>query len=158
TAPWGSTTIGSAGYHRPSMTETSEGRASAQTPAAPVAPAASSAPASPAVPIPPIVFGTDGWRARIADEYTYENVRRCAQGVAEWVQQRGATEKGVIVGYDRRFSSEFFAQAAAEVLLAYDIPIAMANQPFPTQMTSYEVVERGAACGVMITASHNPWT
>ena len=49
-------------------------------------------------------------------------------------------------------------QAAAEVLLAYDIPVAIAAEPIPTQMTSYEVVERGAACGVMITASHNPWT
>jgi phosphomannomutase len=108
--------------------------------------------------MPPIVFGTDGWRARIADEYTYENVRRCAQGVAEWVRSEGATQKGVVVGYDRRFSSEYFAQAAAEVLLAYDIPVAMAANAIPTQMTSYEVVERSAACGVMITASHNPWT
>src|SRR3954452_8761582 len=140
------------------MTETSETRASAQTPAAPVPPAATSAPVSAPAALPPIVFGTDGWRAGVAAEYTYENVRRCAQGVAEWVRERGVTEKGVIVGYDRRFSSEFFAQAAAEVLLAHDIPVAMASGPIPTQMTSYEVVTRGAACGVMITASHNPWT
>ena len=111
-----------------------------------------------AAALPPIVFGTDGWRARIADEYTYENVRRCAQGVAEWVAQEGTREKGVVIGYDRRFSSEYFAQAAAEVLLAYDIRVAMADQPLPTQMTSYEVVDKGYACGVMITASHNPWT
>jgi phosphomannomutase len=140
------------------MTDTSDSRASAQTPAAPVPPAASTAPASAHAALPPIVFGTDGWRARIAEDYTYENVRRCAQGVAEWVRERGVTEKGVIVGYDRRFSSEYFAQAAAEVLLAYDIPVAMASGAIPTQMTSYEVVTRGAACGVMITASHNPWT
>ncbi len=107
--------------------------------------------------MPPIVFGTDGWRARIGDDYTYENVRRCAQGVAEWVRTTGTTQKGVVVAYDRRFSSEFFAQAAAEVLLAYDIPVAMAQNAVPTQMTSYEVVERGAACGIMITASHNPY-
>jgi phosphomannomutase len=107
---------------------------------------------------PPIVFGTDGWRARIGEDYTYENVRRCAQGVAEWVRQQGAAQRGVVVGYDRRFSSEHFAAAAAEVLLAYDIPVAFAALPIPTQMTSYEVVRRSAACGVMITASHNPWT
>ena len=109
------------------------------------------------VPAPPIVFGTDGWRARIGEDYTYENVRRCAQGVAEWLRGAGTAAKGVVVGYDRRFSSEFFAQAAAEVLLAYDIPVAIAREAVPTQMTSYEVVERGYACGVMITASHNPY-
>ena len=109
-------------------------------------------------PLPPIVFGTDGWRARIGEDYTYENVRRCAQGVAQWVHDQGAVSKGVVLGYDRRFSSEFFAAAAAEVLLAYDIPVAIASVAIPTQMTSYEVVEQGFACGVMITASHNPWT
>jgi phosphomannomutase len=105
-----------------------------------------------------IVFGTDGWRARIGEDYTYENVRRCAQGVAEWLRDEGTASKGVIVGYDRRFSSEHFAQAAAEVLLAHDIPVALPGEAIPTQMTSYEVVEQGFACGVMITASHNPWT
>jgi phosphomannomutase len=120
---------------------------------------AQTAPSRPAAPAPPpIVFGTDGWRARIGDEYTYDNVRRCAQGVAEWVGERGTGARGIIVGYDRRFSSEHFAAAAAEVLLAHDIPVAIADTAIPTQMTSYEVVERGAACGVMITASHNPWT
>ncbi|MEO7119017.1 MAG: phosphoglucomutase/phosphomannomutase family protein [Candidatus Limnocylindrales bacterium] len=112
----------------------------------------------PIVAQPPIVFGTDGWRARIGEDYTYENVRRCAEGVAQYVRDQGTVSRGVVIGYDRRFSSEFFAQAAAEVLLAFDIPVALASEPIPTQMTSYEVVERGAACGVMITASHNPWT
>lgn len=107
---------------------------------------------------PPIVFGTDGWRARIADEFTYENVRRCAQGVARYVLAEGTPQKGVVVGYDRRFASEYFAQAAGEVLLAHEIPIRFSLTPIPTQMVSYEVVARGAACGVMITASHNPWT
>ena len=107
---------------------------------------------------PPIVFGTDGWRARIGEEYTYDNVRRCAQGVAEWVIEQGTQAKGVVVGYDRRFSSEYFATAAAEVLLAHDIGVLMATEAIPTQVTSYEVVERGAACAIVITASHNPWT
>ena len=105
-----------------------------------------------------IVFGTDGWRARVADEYTFENVRRCADGVAEYVVSRGEQAKGVVIAFDRRFASEHFAAAAAEVLLARDIPIALASHAVPTQMSSYEVVERGAAAGIVITASHNPWT
>ena len=109
-------------------------------------------------PAPPIVFGTDGWRARIADEYTYDNVRRCAQAVAEYVAGQGTGARGVVVGYDRRFASENFAQAAAEVLLAHDVPVLFAREALPTQMVSFEVVERGAACGIVITASHNPWT
>ena len=104
-----------------------------------------------------IVFGTDGWRARIADDFTYDNVRRCADGVAAYVVERGETAKGVVVAYDRRFSSEFFAMAAAEILLAHDIPVAFAVHAVPTQMSSYEVVERGSAAGIVITASHNPW-
>jgi phosphomannomutase len=108
--------------------------------------------------VPSIVFGTDGWRARIGEDYTYDNVRRCAQGVAEWVIQQGTTANGVVVGYDRRFASEHFATAAAEVLAAYDIGVLFAPEAVPTQMTSYEVVARGAACAIVITASHNPWT
>ncbi|MEI7745220.1 MAG: phosphoglucomutase/phosphomannomutase family protein [Chloroflexota bacterium] len=104
-----------------------------------------------------IVFGTDGWRARVADEFTFENVRRCADGVARYVVGRGEQAKGVVIAYDRRFQSEFFAQAAAEVLLAHDIPVAISMTAVPTQMSSYEVVQRGAAAGVVITASHNPW-
>ena len=106
----------------------------------------------------PIVFGTDGWRARIAEDFTFDNVRRCADGVARFVAGKGEQSKGVVIAYDRRFASEHFAQAAAEVLLAHDIPVAFAARAVPTQMSSYEVVERGAAAGVVITASHNPWT
>ena len=104
-----------------------------------------------------IVFGTDGWRARIADEFTYDNVRRCADGVAAYVTGRGEAAKGVVIAYDRRFSSEYFAMAAAEVLLAHDIGVAFAVHAVPTQMSSYEVVQRGSAAGIVITASHNPW-
>ncbi|MGZ6269216.1 MAG: hypothetical protein ACXWMU_01440, partial [Candidatus Limnocylindrales bacterium] len=105
-----------------------------------------------------IIFGTDGWRAKIADEFTFENVRRCAAGVARYVVERGEQAKGVVIAYDRRFASEHFAAAAAEVILAHDIPVAFAVHAVPTQMSSYEVVERGAAAGIVITASHNPWT
>ena len=104
------------------------------------------------------MFGTDGWRARVADEYTFENVRRCADGVARYVVGVGEQAKGVVLAYDRRFASEHFAAAAAEVLLAHDIPVAISRTAVPTQMSSYEVVQRGAAAGIVITASHNPWT
>jgi phosphomannomutase len=105
-----------------------------------------------------IVFGTDGWRARVADDFTFENVRRCADGVARYVVERGEQAKGVVIAFDRRFASEHFAAAAAEVLLAHDIPVFIAVSAVPTQMSSYEVVQRGAAAGIVITASHNPWT
>jgi len=104
-----------------------------------------------------IVFGTDGWRARIADEFTFENVRRCADGVAAYVEAEGTNAQGIVIAYDRRFASEHFAAAAAEVVLARGIPVAIATHAVPTQMSSYEVVERGAAAGIVITASHNPW-
>jgi phosphomannomutase len=104
-----------------------------------------------------IVFGTDGWRARIAEDFTYESVRRCADGVAAYVEARGEQSRGVVVAYDRRFASEHFAMSAAEVVLARGIPVAISTTAVPTQMSSYEVVERGAAAGIVITASHNPW-
>ena len=105
-----------------------------------------------------IVFGTDVWRARVADDFTFENVRRCADGVARFVVDRGEEASGVVVAFDRRFASEHFAAAAAEVLLAQDIPVFLAAAAVPTQMSSYEVVQRRAAAGIVITASHNPWT
>jgi len=105
-----------------------------------------------------IVFGTDGWRAKVADEYTFENVRRCADGVAHYVLGTGTQAKGIVIAYDCRFASEHFAAAAAEVVLGHDIPVVFAERAVPTQMSSYEVVQRGAAAGIVITASHNPWT
>src|SRR4029079_5099388 len=93
------------------------------------------------VPAPTrIVFGTDGWRARVADEFTFENVRRCADGVATYVVERGDTAKGVVVACDRRFAAEHFAPAAVEVLTAHDIPVAYAAHAVPTQMSSFEVL------------------
>jgi phosphomannomutase len=121
--------------------------------------AAASIGAGTATPEPTrIVFGTDGWRAKIADDYTFANVRRCAQAVAEYVLARGEQTRGIVIAYDRRFASEHFAAAAAEVILATGIPIAFAAQAVPTQMSSFEVVQRRAAAGIVITASHNPWT
>jgi phosphomannomutase len=73
------------------------------------------------------------------------------------VVDRGEAAKGVVIAYDRRFASEHFAAAVAEVLTAHDIPVAYAVHAVPTQMSSFEVLERGAAAGIVITASHNPW-
>ncbi|HEX7490668.1 MAG TPA: hypothetical protein VF337_03075, partial [Candidatus Limnocylindrales bacterium] len=105
-----------------------------------------------------IIFGTDGWRAKIADEYNFVNVQRCAQAVSEWVVARGEQSKGIVFAYDRRFASENFAASAAEVVLGHGIPVVFAESALPTQMASFEVVQRKAAAGIVITASHNPWT
>lgn len=103
-----------------------------------------------------IRFGTDGWRAVIGDDYTYDNVRACAQGVASYLKANGEAHLGVVVGYDTRFSSDRFGAAAAQVIAANGIPVKLFSQPAPTPACSFGVVESGAAAGVMITASHNP--
>jgi alpha-D-glucose phosphate-specific phosphoglucomutase len=103
-----------------------------------------------------IVFGTDGWRGRIAEDYTFNNVRRCAQGFASFLEQKGIADKGVVVGHDKRFSAEHFAVAAAEVMAANGIHVWLTNGATPTPAISYSVVERGAGGAVNITASHNP--
>ena len=105
-----------------------------------------------------IVFGTDGWRARIADEYTFDAVRVCAQSVAEWVHKNGGADRGVVIGFDRRFASEHFAAAAAEVVAAHDVNVHLATAAAPTQSFSWATMRRKAKAGIVITASHNPWT
>ena len=105
-----------------------------------------------------IKFGTDGWRAKIAEDYTFDNVRRCAQGFARYLADKGVAEKGVVIGYDRRFASEDFAAAAAEVLAAHGIPVHLCREATPTPVISYSVVALEAAGAVNITASHNPPT
>lgn len=105
-----------------------------------------------------IKFGTDGWRAAIAEDYTFHNVRRCARGVAEYLQQSGTANRGVVVCHDRRFASEFFARACVEVLAAHDIRAFTPPEAVPTQVGSYFTRELGAGAGIVITASHNPWT
>ncbi|MGD2076938.1 MAG: phosphoglucomutase/phosphomannomutase family protein [Chloroflexota bacterium] len=103
-----------------------------------------------------IVFGTDGWRGRIAEDYTFRNVRRCTQGFAKYLQQTGDATKGVVVGYDKRFQAEDFAAAAAEVLAANGIRVWLTQGATPTPTISYGVVDKGAGAGINITASHNP--
>ena len=105
-----------------------------------------------------IVFGTDGWRARIAEEYTFDAVRVCSQAVAEWVVKNGGADRGVVVGYDRRFASEHFAAAAAEVVAAHGVNVHLATAAAPTQSFSWATMRRKAKAGIVITASHNPWT
>ncbi len=105
-----------------------------------------------------IVFGTDGWRARIAEEYTFDAVRICAQAVAEWVRGEGGADRGVVIGFDRRFVSEHFAAAAAEVVAANGVNVHLATTAAPTQSFSWATMRRKAKAGIVITASHNPWT
>ncbi len=105
-----------------------------------------------------IQFGTDGWRAGIADAYTFDAVRVCAQAVAEWVAKSGQGDRGVVIGFDRRFRSEHFAAAAAEVVAAHGVHVFLANAAAPTQSFSYATMKRKAKAGIVITASHNPWT
>ena len=103
-----------------------------------------------------IAFGTDGWRALIAEEFTFANVRTCAQGVARYLQNEGTTQQGIIVGYDTRFGSDRFAAAIAEVLAANGVPVALCETFAPTPTISYNVVSRKAAGAIIVTASHNP--
>lgn len=103
-----------------------------------------------------IKFGTDGWRGRIAENYTFANVRRCAQGFAEYLLAQGHAGEAVVVGYDKRFSSEHFAAAAAEVLAGNGLHVWLTDSATPTPVISYSVVNKGAVAAVNITASHNP--
>jgi len=104
----------------------------------------------------PISFGTDGWRARIAEEYTFDNVRRCTQGFATYLIDQGKQGADVVIGYDKRFAAERFAATATEVMTANGFHVWLADDAMPTPVTSYAVVERKAAGGINITASHNP--
>ncbi len=106
----------------------------------------------------PIQFGTDGWRGRIADDYTFDNVRRCAQGFAHYLKDRGLASQGVVVGYDKRFQSEDFAAACAAVLAANGIKAWLTDRATPTPVISYGVVAKKAGGAINITASHNPPT
>jgi len=103
-----------------------------------------------------ITFGTDGWRGKIAEDYTFDNVRRCAQGFARYLLDKGVAESGVVVGYDRRFASEHFAEAVAEVMAAHDIHVHLTQGATPTPVISFSVVALGVRGAVNITASHNP--
>ncbi len=105
-----------------------------------------------------ISFGTDGWRGVIADDYTFENVRRCAHGMAQYLSATKQAARGLVIGYDTRFESDLFAQAAAEVIAAHGIKVYLVDRATPTPVISFAILDKKAAGAVNITASHNPPT
>ncbi len=108
-----------------------------------------------------VKFGTDGWRGIIADDFTFANVRVAAAAIANYLlassDPKEAVVKGVCIGYDTRFASPLFARAVAEEVASSGIPVKLANRITPTPALSYAVRHLGAAGGVMITSSHNPY-
>jgi len=104
----------------------------------------------------PIKFGTDGWRAIIAREFTFDNVRICAQALADYLKQAGLAEKGLVIGYDTRFASDDFAAACAEVAAANGIKVYLSPKAIPTPEVSYGTTIKKAGAAIVITASHNP--
>ena len=107
-----------------------------------------------------IKFGTDGWRAVIAREFTFANVERVAQAYADFLTQSAVAGQTpfVVIGYDRRFLSENFAQRSAEVLSGNQFRVAMFTGAQPTPLISWAVRDLQASGGIVITASHNPAT
>ncbi len=105
------------------------------------------------------LFGTDGWRGIIAEDFTFAAVRRVSQALALELHERqgeGHIGASLVIGYDTRFGSARFAAAAAEVLTAFDIHVYLCTRPVPSQVVSQAIVERNADGGLVITASHNP--
>ncbi len=106
----------------------------------------------------PIKFGTDGWRGIIAQDFTFDNVRVCAQAVADYLKQAGLASRGLIVGYDTRFASEDFASAVAEVAAGNGIKVYLCPKATPTPVISFGILAPKAGGGIVITACHNPAT
>src|SRR4029077_14697279 len=104
-----------------------------------------------------IRFGTDGWRGVIAEDFTFENVRKVAHAIARYVLRAEKPGSGVLVGFDTRFGSERFARVAAEAVAATGTPVWLAAEAWPTPAPSFLVREREAVGGIQITASHNPY-
>ena len=105
-----------------------------------------------------IHFGTDGWRGMIAEDYTFENVRRCTQGFASYMLSQGKAGQWIVVGHDKRFESEHFALAVAEVLAGNGFHVHLTQGATPTPVIAFSVVNLKAAGAINITASHNPPT
>ncbi len=106
---------------------------------------------------PEIKFGTDGWRGVIAEDFTYENVRKVAHAIARYVVRAEKPGSGIVIGFDTRFGSENFARVAAEAIAATGTPVWLAMDACPTPAVSLLVRLRGAGGGIQITASHNPY-
>ncbi|MAF85856.1 MAG: phosphomannomutase [Dehalococcoidales bacterium] len=101
-------------------------------------------------------FGTDGWRGIIAQDFTFDNVRACTQGVADYLKQAGLANRGLVIGYDTRFASEDFASAAAEVVAGNGMKVYLCPEATPTPVISFGVVAQKTSGAIIITASHNP--
>lgn len=106
--------------------------------------------------VTPIKFGTDGWRAIIAEDFTFANVRAVALSAASFLKESGLAGRGMVVGYDTRFASDRFAEAVAEVVTAAGVPVALADRFCPTPAVSFNVLNRQAGGALMVTSSHNP--
>ena len=102
-----------------------------------------------------IHFGTDGWRAVIAKEFTFDNLSTVTQATALWIREEGITREGVVIGHDARFMGREFSEYVACVFAAMDIPVRMADRIAPTPAVSWAAQHHGAV-GIVITASHNP--
>lgn len=109
------------------------------------------------MPENPVQFGTDGWRALIADTFTFENVQACVQATADHFRDTYGTARPVVVGYDTRFLSSEFALVAARVLAGNGFHVQLADRPAPTPAASYRIIESESCGGVVITSSHNPF-
>ncbi|MDA1127771.1 MAG: phosphoglucomutase/phosphomannomutase family protein [Chloroflexi bacterium] len=103
-----------------------------------------------------IRFGTDGWRALIAEDFTFENVARCSLGLCAYLKEAGTADRGLVVGYDTRFLSPEFAETVAAVCSGQGIKVFLATKSAPTPVLSYNVLHHQAGGAAIITASHNP--
>lgn len=103
-----------------------------------------------------IKFGTDGWRGIISEDYTFDNVRLVAQAIAHYIIDRNEQDKGIVIGYDARFLSRQYAESCAAVLAANGVSVWLSDAILPTPALTWQVKDRQAAGGIMITASHNP--
>ena len=109
-------------------------------------------------PVSSVRFGTDGWRAVIGEDFTFNNVRLVSQATADFFQrqQTRTTKKLIVIGFDRRFLSNEFAETVAEVLAGNGYKVVLSDSPVPTPAVSWLVAKLKGRAGVMVTASHNP--
>ncbi len=103
-----------------------------------------------------IKFGTSGWRGIIAEDFTFANARLVCQGIADYLQSAGLTDRGVVIGYDTRFMSEAFAAAAAEVLAGNGLGSYLSIRDMPTPVVTFGILAGQRDGGITVTASHNP--
>lgn len=103
-----------------------------------------------------IKFGTDGWRAIIADTYTFANLEKVARATGQWLLKSDTPKPTVVVGYDTRFHGHVFAERVAQVLGSLGIHVHLSDTFVTTPAVSWATVEGSHTAGVVVTASHNP--